>query len=499
MRLFVLAGVLASVALVLFGDLEPGNPAVTRTAAVVVLMAVLWMTEIIPLAVTSLLPLVLLPLLGVMPGKSVASQYLNDLIFLMIGGFLVALAMERWDLHKRIALRVLLFFGNSPRGILLGFMIATAFLSMWISNTASSMMMVSIVFALILKIEQDQGADATATISKGLLLGVAYSASIGGIATLVGTPPNLVFAGVFEARFPDAPEVTMTSWISFALPMCVVLIALVWGLLSFWYLPKKQSLTFDEEILRSQYAALGPLTREEKIVLADFVCLVLLWIFRRDIGAGSLTIPGWSRLFPDPTFVDDGVVAVAMAVILFMIPARGERGARILDWPTATRLPWNIVLLFGGGLALAKAFEMSGLSSWVGDRLSAAQSLHPLLLVALICTVITFLTELTSNTATSNMILPILAGVAVAIDVHPMFLMVPATLSCSCAFMLPVATPPNSIVFGTQRLRVADMARTGLLLNCLGILIIVLTMYLLGGAVWGIDFARMPEWASGSR
>lgn len=498
MRLFVLAGVLASLALVLFGDLDPGNPAVTRTAAVVVLMAVLWMTEIIPLAVTSLLPLVLLPLLGVMPGKAVASQYLNDLIFLMIGGFIVALAMERWELHKRIALRVLLFFGNSPRRILLGFMVATAFLSMWISNTAAAMMMISIVFALILKMEQDQGTLVTAGISKGLLLGVAYSASIGGIATLVGTPPNLVFAAIFKARFPGAPEVTFASWIAFALPVSVVMLALVWVLLSLRYMPGKQTLTFDEKLLRSRYAELGRLTYEEKIVLADFACLVFLWVFRGDIDAGIVTIPGWSRLFPDPAFVDDGVVAVAMAVILFMIPARREPGVRIMDWPAAAKLPWNVVLLFGGGLALAKAFDTSGLSDWIGAQLSAAQSLHPFLLVTLVSTAITFLTELTSNTATSNMILPILAGVAVAIDVHPMFLMIPATISCSCAFMLPVATPPNSIVFGTQRLRVLDMAATGLLINCIGVVVIVLAMYLLGGAVWGIDLARMPDWAGGS-
>ena len=495
MNVFVLVGVLASLALVCFGDLDPGNPEVTRTAAVVVLMAVLWTTEAVPLAVTSLLPLVLLPPLGVMSGKAVASEYMSDLIFLMIGGFMVALAMERWDLHRRLALRVLLVFGNSPRGMLFGFMLATAFLSMWISNTAAAMMMVSIAFALVLKLDEEEDEVVTARTSKGLLLGVAYSASIGGMATLVGTPPNMVFAGVFKAQFPAAPPVSMTTWIAFALPLCALLLVLAWLWLAWSYMPKRGVLKFDAKVLRGQYAALGPVSYEERVVLLDFVALVLLWVFRADIRLGDFTIPGWSTLFPQPACIGEGVVAAAMAVILFAIPAKGQPGTRILDWATANKLPWNIVLLFGGGLALAKAFGESGLSVWIGERLAGAQVLGPFVLVALICTVITFLTELTSNTATSNMILPILAGVAVAIGVHPMLLMIPATLSCSCAFMLPVATPPNSIIFGTQRLRTLDMAKAGFVLNCVGIVVILLVMYLLGGAIWDIDLDRLPDWA----
>jgi sodium-dependent dicarboxylate transporter 2/3/5 len=491
----LLAGPLLAAFLVLFFDLEPGRPEVTRTAAVALWMAVWWLTEAIPLAVTAMLPVVLFPFLGVMSGKAVAPLYFNSIIFLFVGGFIVALAMQRWNLHKRLALRILLLIGIHPRALLLGFMVATAFLSMWISNTASTMMMVPIALAIVLDLEETLGGEVVSRYAKGLFLGVAYGATLGGIATLVGTPPNLVFVKIFSITFPKAPEVSFAAWFAFAFPVSVVFLLLVWLVLSSIYGPPKDAFSLDRGIFEKEYEALGPISYEERVVLVNFVILAVLWLFRGDITIGRFTLPGWSTLFSTPAFLDDGTVAILIATLLFVIPARGGEGGRIMDWETATRLPWNIVLLFGGGFALARGFKYSGLSLWLGDRLAALSALHPLLIVAAICLLLTFLTELTSNTATSQLILPVIAALAVQIRINPLFLMIPGTLSCSCAFMLPVATPPNAIVFGTGRLRIADMAKVGVGLNFLGVVIITAAIYFVGTAVFGIDLARTPGWA----
>lgn len=489
------AGPLLALALILFFDLDPSRPEVTRTAAVALWMALWWLTEAVPLAVTALLPVVLYPTLGIMSGKTVASVYFNNIIFLFIGGFIVALAMQRWNLHKRLALRILLMIGIHPRALLLGFMVATAFLSMWISNTASTMMMVPIALAIVLDLEETLDREVVARYAKGLFLGVAYGATLGGIATLVGTPPNLVFVRIFSITFPSAPEISFAAWFAFAFPISVVFLALVWMLLSFIYCPPKDAFTLDRSIFEREYEALGPISYEERVVLVNFVLLALLWLFRGDITIGRLTLPGWSTLFSTPAFLDDGTVAILMATLLFIIPTRGGEARRIMDWETATRLPWNIVLLFGGGFALARGFKDSGLSLWLGDHLAGLGALHPLLIVAAICFLLTFLTELTSNTATSQLILPVIAALAVQIHINPLFLMIPATLSCSCAFMLPVATPPNAIVFGTGRLRIADMARAGVGLNLIGVVLITAAIYFLGKVVLGVDLAHFPSWA----
>ena len=488
------AGLLLFAGILLFVDLEPGRPEVTRTAAVAALMAVWWMTDAIALAATALIPMVAFPLLGIMNGKAVAPIYFNHIIFLFLGGFMVALAMERWNLHRRIALRILLLFGTRPRNLLLGFMVASAFLSMWISNTATTMMMVPIVLAVIVNIEDALGGGRFAKSSVALLLGVAYGATLGGIATLVGTLPNLSFARIFEITFPGAPEIGFASWMLYALPISILFLFLVWCFLSLFYLRSAGGM-IDKSVIESQYKALGALSFEEKVVLADFILLALLWVFRTDLQLGIFTIPGWSRLLANSEWLNDGVVAVGMALILFLIPSVTERRTQILDWQTAARLPWNIVLLFGGGFALASGFKESGLSLWIGDCLSGAQAIHPLLLIALISLVITFLTELTSNTATAEMLLPILAGLALSVRINPLLLMVPGTLACSLAFMLPVATPPNAIIFGTNRLRIGQMARIGVLLNLCGVFIVALATWFIGREVFGIDLAQFPQWA----
>jgi sodium-dependent dicarboxylate transporter 2/3/5 len=490
----LILGPLLSLGVCVFADLDPGHPEVTLTAAVALLMAFWWITEAVPLAVTALLPMVLFPGLGIMDGREVAPVYFNHIIFLFLGGFFVALAMERWDLHRRIALKLLLFFGTKPRNLLIGFMTTAAVLSMWISNTATTMVMVPIVLAITLKLEETTTAGSSGKKTAiALLLGVAYGSTLGGIATLVGTPPNLVLVRIFEMHFPEAPEINFAQWMAYALPISLVLLLFVWILLCAFFLRGKSS-GMDKEILRKRYEEMGPITYEQKVVLIVFLGLALLWLLRSDLEFGLFTLPGWANLFPYPSYLNDGSVAIAMAIFLFMIPARTNRRTRIMDWDTTKRLPWNIVLLFGGGFALAKGFETSGLSQWLGTLLEGAGGLHPLILMAIVCLLITFLTELTSNTATAQILLPIIASLALAIHIHPLLLMMPATLSCSLAFMLPVATPPNAIIFGSGKLRVADMARIGFIFNLIGVLVVTMATWIIGRIVFEIDLAQLPVW-----
>ena len=476
-------------------DLEPGAPQVTRTAAVALLMALWWITEAVPLSITSLVPIVLFPLLGIMNGQDVASRYFNDIIFLFLGGFLVATAMERWNLHKRIALTALVRFGGGANRFLLGVMAITAFLSMWISNTAAAMMMVTILVAVLLQLETTLAGPVFRRLATGLLLGVAYSASIGGLATLVGTPPNMSFSRIFAIQFPDAPEITFTRWFVFAAPVSLLLLAITWLLLCWQYAPRRGQWQLDRGLLERQRDQLGKVSFAEAIVLADFAALVFLWIFRAETPLGAVTIPGWSSIFSHPRYIGDGTVAMGLALVLFLIPSRDGAAGRILDGSAVAKLPWGIVVLLGGGFALASGFEQSGLSAWLGGRLTQASSVPPYALVLLLCLATTFLTELTSNTATTNMLLPLLAALAKATDIHPLLILIPVTLSCSCAFMMPVATPPNAIVFGTGRLRVADMVRSGLALNLIGVLVIVLAIAVLGPLIWHIDLNQVPDWA----
>ena len=481
--------------IVFFTDLEPGKPQVTYTLAIALLMAIWWVTEVIPLAITALVPVVLFPLFGVMDGKEVSSAYFNHVIFLFIGGFIVALAMQKWNLHRRIALKILSITGSSPKKILLGFMFASAFLSMWISNTATAMMMVPILLSIISKLEDHIEAKQLQKYSIGLLLGIAYGASIGGIATLVGTPPNLSFARIFQIMFPNAPEISFSAWFIYAAPISIIFFIITWFYLHNRFKPEIDTEEFEGVEFGSEYKNLGKATFEEKSVFIVFISLAILWLTRNGLKLGSLEIPGWSSLLNSPQFINDGTVAIAMSLILFFIPSKQKKGKMVMDWESTSKLPWHIVLLFGGGFALASGFKESGLSIWFGEQLSGAASLHPLLIIIIVSFTVTFLTELTSNTATIEMLLPVLAGLAVTIEINPLILMLPATLSASMAFMLPVATPPNAIVFGSNRLKISDMARTGLVLNLIGVIVITLVTYFWGTWIFDFDPAVLPEWA----
>ena len=405
---------LISLSIILFADLKPGEPAVTNTLAIALLMAVWWITEAIPLAITSLIPVALFPFLGIMDGKDVSSTYFNHVIFLFIGGFIIALAMQKWNLHKRIALKILILTGVSPGRILLGFMIATAFLSMWISNTATTMMMIPILLSIIGKLEETVGKKNISNYSIGLLLGVAYSASIGGIATLVGTPPNLSFARIFHIYFPDAPEISFATWFVFAIPISATFFCITWVYLYFKFRPGGSGwVHVDKHTFRKQLHNLGPMGWEEKVVFVDFVLVALLWLFRSDLEFGSFTMYGWSELIPYSELVNDGNIAICMAVLLYIIPSKMNGNGRIMNWEATKQLPWNIVLLFGGGFALASGFKESGLSTWFGEQMGWVANYNIIVVIFFIAVMMTFLTELTSNTATTEMILPILAGIAV--------------------------------------------------------------------------------------
>jgi solute carrier family 13 (sodium-dependent dicarboxylate transporter), member 2/3/5 len=482
--------------LLLFVELDAENPMVTYTFCVALLMAVWWITEVVPLAVTSLLPVALFPLFGIMSGGEVATTYFNDVIFLFMGGFYVALAMQRWNLHRRIALHILKFTGISPARILLGLMLSSAFLSMWISNTATTMLMLPITISIISQLELMVQHKSISRYGIGLLLGIAYSASIGGVSTLVGTVPNLSFRRIFEIYFPTGPEISFSTWITFALPFAAMMFVITWLFLYFVYKPAKRELVkMDSNTFRQQIKDLGKPSQEEKSVFVLFMALVFLWLFRSDINTGLFTIPGWSRLFPFPQLLTDGGVAIFISVILFLIPSSNQPGTRIMNAATATQLPFHILLLFGGGFALASGFKESGLSIWFGEQLQWVAGYNLFVVILFIALILTFLTELTSNTATTEIILPILAGIAVTTGINPLLLMIPATLSASMAFMMPVASPPNAIIFGTGRISVIQMAKTGFILNLLGALLVATFMYLWGVYVFDIQLFEFPDWA----
>ena len=481
----------------LFFNFDPEKPIITHMAAVAILMAVWWITEAIPLFATALLPMLLYPLLGIMESNATAPVYFNSTIFLFLGGFMIALTMEKWKLHRRIALFIIRLIGGGPDRIVLGFMIASAFLSMWISNTATAIMMVPIGLAIVLKMEENFNVAATRKFTTSLMLGIAYGCSMGGIATLVGTPPNLSFARIFQITFPQAEPIAFGTWFIMGLPISVIMIIVVWLVLTKIFFRTPPNMTIDRTIVNKEYNELGPMSFEEKSVLTIFSLTAILWVFRKKLIIGFVSIPGWSQLLPNPDLIDDATVAIFMAVLMFLIPTRtkGTKYSTLMGPDVITKLPWNIVLLFGGGFALAKGFQVTGLSEFIGNNFSGLAGMPPIIMIIIICFGITFLTELTSNTATTEMVLPILASVAIAMETNPLLLMIPATLSASCAFMMPVATPPNAIVFGSGRIRISEMARVGIFINIIGIIIITVLFYLIGTVVFSIDPGVFPEWA----
>ena len=478
-------------------EISPGKPLAGNMAAVAVFMAIWWITEAVPISVTALLPVVLYPLFGIMTGNAAAHLYMNSTIFLFMGGFMIALTMEKWGLHKRIAFTIIRIIGGGSSRIILGFMIAAAFLSMWISNTATAILMVPIGLAVIFQMEERFGEEKSRKFTVGLMLGIAYACSVGGIATLVGTPPNLSFARIFTIIFPKAEPIGFGQWMVMALPITLAMLALLWLLITKVFFRAGSDLIPDRSIIDREYHKLGKMIYEEKIVFTLFLVTAFLWIFRKKIVLGVLTIPGWSQFLPYSKMIDDGTVALFISLILFLIPAKnGDSQTLTVMGPDVFKsIPWDIVLLFGGGFALAKGFQVTGLSEIIGSQFKGLSDTSPFIIINILCFTLTFLTELTSNTATTEMILPILASVAVAIKTNPLLLMIPATISASCAFMMPVATPPNAIIFGSGRVRIIDMIKIGFVANIAGVIIITVIFYFFGKIVFFIDPAALPMWA----
>jgi sodium-dependent dicarboxylate transporter 2/3/5 len=467
-----------------------------QVAATVALMAAWWIGEALPLAATALVPLALLPLLGAAAATDVAHAYADPLIFLFLGGFFIAAAIEKWGLHRRIALGVLRVVGSSPSRIVLGFMLATAVLSMWISNTATAMMMYPIAIAVVKQRVRSHGIDLPEArrdeVERGfglvVMLAVAYSASIGGTGTLIGTPPNVILAGQYEKLFPEAPPIGFAQWMLGAVPIVAISLLVCWADLVHVVAPRVVRKELGGRPAgrsgRLELEQLGKITKPERRVLILFLLTALLWVTRKNLEIGDFGIPGWSGLLPHPEYARDSTVAIVMGLLLFALPAGTSRDTRLLDWESVKSIPWGILILFGGGFAIAEAIGQSGLATWIGQRLAALDHVSPIVLVAVCCLVVTLLTEITSNTAVAAIFLPVVATVAGRLDIPPLLFMMPVTLAASFAFVLPVATPPNAIVMGSGWVTIAQMARAGLMLDLMGVVILVTVSFSLGALVF---------------
>lgn len=435
-------------------------------------IAIWWITECVSIAITSLLPIILFPLCGALSIEDTTASYGHKFIYLFLGGFLLAIAIEKWNLHKRIALNIIHFIGTDMNKILLGFMVSTAFMSMWISNTATTVMILPVALAIVkqLKDNPDTIENENLKFGKSMMLAIAYSASIGGIATLIGTPTNLIFAGVIEKNYQI--EITFMQWMLFALPFSIVLLAISWLYLTkFAFKFEQKSFPGGKEEIQKQLKQLGKLTKNEKAVLIVFGFTIFAWITR-----SFLLVEILPKL-------DDTIIAIVGAVILFVIPS-SKKGENILEWEDTINLPWGILLLFGCGMALALAFDKSGLAIFIGEKLQGLNGISTFLILLLVITIINFLTEITSNVATTAMILPVLIPLAVSVNVNPYLLLVGATIAASCAFMLPVATPPNAIVFGAGYLKIKEMVKNGIWLNLISIIFLTLFVYFILPMVW---------------
>lgn len=464
------------------------RPEAMHVLAVAALMATWWVTEAIPIPATALLPIFLFPALGVMSGSEVTQPYADHLIYLFLGGFLIAVTIEKWNLHRRIALHTIQLVGITPNRIILGFMLATAALSMWISNTAATMMMLTISLAVLKQVVHEIDAEPGLHIDTtpehfqfgiALMLGIGYAASIGGVATLIGTPPNAILAGIIENQF--GISISFFAWMLFALPLSLIMLILTWYYLTrIAFRSEIASLPGGRETIHREIADLGPMSREEISVLFVFTAVATLWIFRGVIEADRFAQ------------IKDSTIAMAGALLLFVIPSNLKKREFLLDWKTAVNIPWDILILFGGGFALAKGFTDSGLTQAIAGQLNILQGSDLALIVVIVTAVVIMLTEITSNTATASMMLPIIAALAIAMSIHPYSVMIAVALAASFAFMLPVATPPNAIVFSSRYVTIRQMARTGIWINLIGVVLISLFIMLYLPKIWGIDINTLP-------
>ena len=446
------------------------------TLGIALWIALWWVTEAVPIPVTGLLPIVLFPMTEVMSIEETLPAFSNKVVYLFLGGFIIASAIEKTNLHQRIALNIIHAIGTSWRNLLLGFILATSFLSMWISNTATAVMMLPIGLAVVSQIKDKVLARSK---GKSLMLAIAYGSSCGGIATIIGTPTNMIFAGIVEDSFGQ--EISFLDWMKIGLPFSILMILIAWVYLV--YISKQvneSNAVIESDTIKDNLLGLGKMSYQEKMVFGVFCLAAASWVFR--------------DILIKPVFqeVNDTWIAICASILLFIIPSGKKDNGGILDWETAERIPWGILLLFGGGLALAEAFKVSGLAMWIGQSFTSLEGLSLILILLIVVSSVNFLTEVTSNVATAAMLMPILVSISIAINIHPYLLMVGTTFAASCAFMLPVATPPNAVVFGSGLISIPQMVKAGFLMNVLSIILTCIIVYFLLPIIWNINLHEFP-------
>ena len=449
-------------------DLFPGNPMAGKVVAIAAWMVIWWLTEVVSISVTALIPLAMFPFLEIMDMKTVSANYASPIVFLFFGGFVMALALEKVNLHRRIALNIIRMTGTSPDKVVLGFMISTAILSMWISNTASTVVMLPIALSVIRLLIRDEDGFTSKdrNFALSIMLGIAFSANIGGIATLIGTPPNSVLAGFMSNEY--GIEISFLKWMLMGLPFSITMLIICYLVIVKWIYPSRLShLNEADQLIQNEIRELGPVRKEEKIVIVVFLVAIFLWVAKSFVNQTVEQIN-----------LSDAGISMLAALALFVIPSNTKSMDMILDWKDTVQLPWGILILFGGGLALASGLSGAGLIDMIGESIASGQGRNIMLISALLIFVMLFMTELMSNVALVAIFVPVVAGIAIGLDMEILHICVPVAMASSCAFMLPMATPPNAIVFASGHVKVYQMAKVGLILNLLSVaLLLVFTKY----------------------
>ena len=482
----LIMGIIFLIATCLLPSPESLNNKAWLTLGVAILMATWWLTEAIPLPATGLLPLVLFPLLGISSIKDTAQAFSHPIIFLFMGGFIIGLAMQHTGLHKRIAYYIISKFKSSPKSLVFGFMCATAFLSMWISNSATAIMMLPIALSIITVFKEDKNDIKDNNFDKALVLSIAFSATIGGIATIIGTPPNTVMAAMLSEIYNY--EINFVDWLKIGLPTSIILLPITWIILTFLCFPLNSKASIKDKVIRDKIKELGKISQDEIMVGIVFIITASLWISRKWLSTAlDGVIPAGA--------LNDSTIAIMAAIFLFIIPSNRPKRKRLIDWQVAQNIPWGALILIGGGLSLATVINSSGLATWIGSLSSNLSNISIVFIVLICIASIIVLTELTSNTATASTFIPIMGATALGLGQDPLLLIIPATLAASCAFMMPVATPPNTIAYASGHLKISDMIKAGIWLNIISIIIIGVIIALILGPVFDVELNKIPIWA----
>ena len=469
----------------LFSSPETLNTKAWLTLGVAMLMATWWLTEAIPLPVTGLLPLIFFPILGVSSIKETAQAFSHPIIFLFMGGFIIGLAMQHTGLHKRIAYYIIAKFKNGPKSLIFGFMCATAFLSMWISNSATAIMMLPIALSIITVFKEDKNTAKNNNFDKALVLSIAFSATIGGIATIIGTPPNTVMAAMLSELYNY--EINFLDWLKIGLPTSLILLPITWVVLTFVCFPLDSSIMIKNRIINDKIKELGKISQDEIMVGVVFIITASLWISRKWVSSAL------ENIIPSGA-LNDSTIAISAAIILFIIPSNRPNRDRLINWDVAQSIPWGALILIGGGLSLATVINSSGLAAWIGSLSSNLSGISIIFIVLISIASIIILTELTSNTATASTFIPIFGATALGLGQDPLLLIIPATLGASCAFMMPVATPPNTIAYASGYLKISDMIKAGIWLNIISLIVIGIIIALILGPVFDVELNKIPLW-----